>query len=174
MRTPCSTASLLCMLLASLLLIQVLAAVPQASNSRSSRPGIDARDAISWLKAHRTADAARPIFEARLPTGGGGISPVQSIASRDAEHTAATAIEGRDESARVERSDIDKRHQISRDRRREAASTGPMLARTDPDLDHHPALVVRSAAPKVLGVSVYLIIAWLVLMYLMYRTGSVF
>lgn len=32
--------------------------------------------------------------------------------------------------------------------------------------------VTRSAAPKVLGVNVYLVIVWLALLYLMYRTGS--
>lgn len=31
-----------------------------------------------------------------------------------------------------------------------------------------------SAAPKVFGVSIYLVIAWVVLIYLMFRTGSMF
>lgn len=32
---------------------------------------------------------------------------------------------------------------------------------------------MTSAAPTVFGVSIYLIIAWLALLYLMFRTGSI-
>lgn len=43
---------------------------------------------------------------------------------------------------------------------------------------HHPeeraAPPAKTAAPKVFGISIYLIIAYLVLLYLMFRTGSMF
>lgn len=186
MRTP--SAALLYTLV-SLLLAQALAAAPpQQPNSQSTRSkGINAREAIRWLEAQRTEDV-RPKFSVRLAPGGGVSSTVTDLmAPRDPHPTTDTAppveardeithterssalVEVREEKALTERAIVDGKHQPLLSVEREAA---PAPAEAGQNLDY-PTLVVRSAAPKVLGINIFLIIAWLVFMYLMYRTGSI-
>lgn len=182
MRAPCISAALL-YALASLLLAQVLASAPQANSqsarSKSSMKGIDARDAISWLKAQRTEDA-RPRFEARLATA--DISP-DNVAPRGALSTAdTTPVETRRENdlkAHLERTGADgiplqtRTQQAMLMNAERENDSGRRRAGPDDDANiDGSAFVKRSAAPKVFGVNIFLIMAWLALIYLMYRTGS--
>lgn len=172
--------------LASLVLVQALAAASpqQQPNSQPVRSkGIDARDAIRWLEAQRTEDV-RPKFSVRMATGGGRSStdlmaprephpttdstPVEAREELVHAERSSALVEVRDEKALIERAIVDERHQPPLSVEREAA---PAPAAADQNLNY-PTLVMRSAAPKVFGVNVFLIIAWLVFMYLMYRTGS--
>lgn len=157
MLAPSSFAALL-YALASLVLVQALAAAPHANepSARSKGKGIDPRDAISWLKAQRAQDEdERPKFQARLA----------AHHASNPQPASPTALETRADTVQVQHSAVDATQQRLRIQG---------LVDREPALQHpdSPTLVSRSAAPKVLGLNICLIIAWLALIYLMYRTGS--
>lgn len=197
MRAP-STALLYA--LSSLVLVQAFAAAPlpqQQSSSKSARAkGIDAREAIRWLESQRTEDT-RPTFSVRMATSDRSSSSTDLMAPRDPHPTTditTTPVEPREEStvahtesfsALVEvrdekaltdsRAVVDGSHHeplLSAARHAAPLAPAPAPAELGQNLEYR-TVVVRSAAPKILGVNMFLIIAWLVFVYLMYRTGSI-
>lgn len=155
-------------ILASLLLVQVLAAPQNTSNSPYSTD-IVVRDHSEWrLRAPRTEEF--PALMVRLFSR--TTRPQANFDARAADHTADAAAIIRREKALIESDHIDDRHQaLAMHLEREAVSAISAVEEQDKDAVTS-SLVLRSAAPKVLGINIYLIIAWLALMYLMYRTGS--
>lgn len=168
MRAVWSTAVLL-YTLASLLLVQVLATPKAHSNSARSKD-IDARGAIRHHEARRT-DSSVPGLEIRLVSRTVGTQP--NVDVRDWDHIADTPAKSRRDKVHIERDHIADKDQAWTTRlEREATSGSPATEKQNGESDKS-SLVLRSAAPKVFGISIYLVIAWLALMYLMYRTGSI-
>lgn len=154
--------------LASLLLAQVLA-TPEANSNPAHSRDFNVREAIRQLGTRRNEDTFSGL---EVPAVSRSTGAQPNIDARHADHIADAAVKGRDRKARSEREYIADRAQGWTMRlERDHHSADPVTEEQNGEL-HKASLVLRSAAPKVFGVSVYLIIAWLALMYLMYRTGS--
>ncbi|KAJ4385578.1 hypothetical protein N0V93_010007 [Gnomoniopsis smithogilvyi] len=150
-------------ILAGLLLIQVLATPETTSNAAQS----DKRNLIETVRRLRRRDTENhpPGLTVKDVSRSTGLRP--NVAVRAADHIIAdAAAEKRWEQAHIERDQAWTMH-LERD----ATLTIQVDEEQDGDLTKR-SLVMRSAAPKVFGINIYLIIAWLALMYLMYRTGS--
>lgn len=141
-----------------LLLIAVLASVP----SRSVHPqDLDARETLPSLEL--TGDPSADDVRRRgiLPETGRSLASWRAgDVARDSE-VSSRLLEGREEGSPT----LQSRGPESLGRPRFEES-GLKLPRSSP--------AATSAAPKVFGVSIYLVIAWVVLIYLMFRTGSMF
>ncbi|KAJ4424044.1 hypothetical protein N0V82_001291 [Gnomoniopsis sp. IMI 355080] len=153
-------------ILASLLLIQVLATPEIISNAAHSRD-LNIKEA-----AQQSVGRGIETLPPGLPARGVSRTPVAA-----AERIADAAAEKRWEKAHVERDGIAERDgqawtTVHLERGAEPVSSIPVAEEQHDGGLTKSSLVLRSAAPKVFGISIYLIIAWLALMYLMYRTGS--
>lgn len=157
MRLVCHSAStFLIFLLGNLLLVQVLASAqpnPQAASVRS-QDKIDSRGAIDWLEFR-----AAP----------GAVDDDLALASRgcDEQTAQADAAEALDERPQPEFTGVGGKAKLEWTLQQRKLAVADMHERSSSS----PA--VTSAAPTVFGVSIYLIVAWLALLYLMFRTGSI-
>lgn len=157
-------------ILAGLLLVQVLATPETISNAAHSRD-LDIIEAVQQ-SAGRSIETFPPGLTARdvsrIPAAQPNVAAV-----RAAERNADDAAEKRRGQSHVERDGIAERDGQAGTihMERDAVPSIPMAEEQNGGLTES-SLVLRSAAPKVFGINIYLIIAWLALMYLMYRTGS--
>lgn len=165
MRAVLSPVALL-YVLASLLLVQVLA-TPKITSDATRPNVIETRESIRRLESQDTEDSLLALM-VRAVSGSTGAQA--TVDSRAAGHIADAAAKSPREQNHSERDLIAARGQASttlleREDNSAAEAQNEELGGT--------SLVLRSAAPKVFGINIYLIIAWLVFMYLMYRTGSI-
>lgn len=151
--------------LASLLLVQVLA-TPKITSDATQSKRIENREHVQRGGLPNIDDSLLKLM-ARVVSGTTGAQA--SVDTRAAGHIADAAAKSPREQAHSGRDLLADRSQAStilleREDVMAAEEQNAELGRT--------SLVLRSAAPKVFGINIYLIIAWLVFMYLMYRTGS--
>lgn len=146
--------------LSSMLLVQVLASAPETDQNSVRSHAIDARDATHWLMGRHP--------ESSLASLGARIAP-EAVDEEPSVALRRDAAEAVDERAgpgdRV--GDSEKRN------------LGSTLEQRKPDFvgmrahERSSTPAMTSAAPTIFGISIYLVIAWLVLLYLMFRTGSI-
>lgn len=149
-------------ILAGLLLIQVLA-TPEATFHAANSEALDLRTTVRQLEGRSAENSPLGLRVKDVPRTSGA---QPNIAVRAADTVAA------DEESQIRRDHITGRDQASPIHLgRDASAKMLVVEEQNGDLTKS-SLVLRSAAPKVFGISIYLIIAWLALMYLMYRTGS--
>lgn len=152
--------------LASLLLVQVLA-TPKITSDASHPNSIETRESIRRQGLQNTENSFLDLM-VRVVSGSTGAQA--TVDKRAAGRIAVAGAMSPREQAHSGRDIIADRGQAStmlleREDNSAAEAQNEELGRT--------SLVLRSAAPKVFGINIYLIIAWLVFMYLMYRTGSI-
>lgn len=170
MRAVLSPVALL-YILASLLLVQVLA-TPKITSDATQSKSIQSREPVqrggSQIIQDSLLNLMVRVVSGTTTTGGAQASVVDT---RAAGHIADAAVKSHPRmQADLGGNLLADRNQAStmllerEDVTAAAEGQNAELGRT--------SLVLRSAAPKVFGINIYLIIAWLVFMYLMYRTGS--
>lgn len=165
MRAVLSPVALL-YVLASLLPVQVLAS-PKITSDATHPNSIETRDP---LRRQGTQHTENPLLNLMLRVASGTARAQTDVDKRAAGRIEDAAATSPREQARSGREPIADRSQAStalmdREENLTAEEENGEPART--------SLVLRSAAPKLFGINIYLIIAWLVFMYLMYRTGSI-
>lgn len=145
--------------LSSLLLAPVLASAPEANQNSIRSQAIAARDSTYWITPRQPESSLTNLGFRSAPEA---VDHGLNAASGDA----AEAVEERAEFG--ERAgDVGKSNHES------------TLVQREPDFggvhwhERSSSPVMTSAAPTVFGINIYLIIAWLVLLYLMFRTGSI-
>ncbi|KAF3766942.1 hypothetical protein M406DRAFT_350335 [Cryphonectria parasitica EP155] len=111
------------------------------------------------LTPSRQDDGREPVVRSLAVTDGSSSTWHSRMAFRRADDDGGMGSEGRDPEALNPRN---------------LGSVGTTAAAYAKDHHQRSAPVATSAAPKVLGINIYVMIAWLGLLYLMYRTGSMF
>lgn len=169
---PASARTLFTLVLSSLLLVHVLAGTPQPySNSPRSGAVIDS-SAIGSLEMRRPdISTANPKDRAAPEAREEGTVVVE----RDAGHTTREVL---DERARLGGAGSGGGER--RDRKLDDLASTMLRLREPMGLEggvhgrsSSSPVMTSAAGPTVFGVSVYLIVAWLALLYLMFRTGSI-
>lgn len=165
MRAVLSPVALL-YVLAGLLLVQVLA-TPKITSDATQPDSTDARESIRRQGLSNTENS---FLDPMVRIVSGNTGAQVTVDKRAAGRIAHAAAISPPEQAHSGRDFIAARGQASTMLLEREGTTAAEAQNEELD---RTSLVLRSAAPKVFGINIYLIIAWLVFMYLMYRTGSI-